>query len=97
MISLLFIKWFQLEPCGPSGFSMVKVSCTSNDCGFVLHAFYPEKVCPGYISETIRNRMLKLGSDIGWGCKCATSWCDLDLTFDLAVMTLSLKILSQKQ
>ena len=28
------------------------------------------------------------------GCRCATSWCDLDLTFDLAVVTLSLKILS---
>ena len=28
------------------------------------------------------------------GCMCATSWCDLDLTFDLAVVTLSLKILS---
>ena len=27
------------------------------------------------------------------GCGYATSWCDLDLTFDLAVVTLSLKIL----
>ena len=27
-------------------------------------------------------------------CTCATSWRDLDLTFDLAVVTLSLKILS---
>ena len=27
-------------------------------------------------------------------CRCATSWCDLDLTFDLAVVILSLKILS---
>ena len=27
-------------------------------------------------------------------CRCATSWCDLDLTFDLAAVTLSLKILS---
>ena len=26
-------------------------------------------------------------------CRCATSWSDLDLTFDLAVVTLSLKIL----
>ena len=32
--------------------------------------------------------------DIGWRCRCATSWCDLDLNFDLAVVTLSLKILS---
>ena len=28
------------------------------------------------------------------GCSSAMSWCDLDLTFDLAVVTLSLKILS---
>ena len=28
------------------------------------------------------------------GCMCATSWRDLDLTFDLAAVTLSLKILS---
>ena len=27
-------------------------------------------------------------------CRCAMSWSDLDLTFDLAVVTLSLKILS---
>ena len=28
------------------------------------------------------------------GCRCATSWSDLDLTFDLAIVTFSLKILS---
>ena len=28
------------------------------------------------------------------GCRCAMSWCDLDLTIDLAVVTLSYKILS---
>ena len=28
------------------------------------------------------------------GCRCATSWSDLDLTFDLAVVTLIYKILS---
>ena len=28
------------------------------------------------------------------GCKCATSLCDLDLTFDLAIVTLTYKILS---
>ena len=27
-------------------------------------------------------------------CKCATLWCNLDLTFDLAVVTLFYKILS---
>ena len=53
-----------------------------------------EKVCPGCISETVRCRKLILGRDISIGCRCATSWCDLDLTFDLAAVTLSLKILS---
>ena len=53
-----------------------------------------EIVCPGCISETVRCRKLILGRDIGWGCSCATSWSDFDLTFDLAVVTLSLKILS---
>ena len=53
-----------------------------------------EIVCPGCISETVRCRKFILGRDIGWGCRCATSWSDLDLTFDLAVVTLSLKILS---
>ena len=47
------------------------------------------KVCPACISETVRCRKLILGRDIG-----AMSWCDLDLTFDLAAVTLSLKILS---
>ena len=47
-------------------------------------------VCPGYISETIRCRKLILGRDIG----CAISWCDLGLIFDLAVVTLTYKILS---
>ena len=28
------------------------------------------------------------------GCRCATSWSDLDLTFDLAIVTLTYKILS---
>ena len=55
----------------------------------------PEKVCPGCISETVRCRKLILCRDIGWGCRCAASWCDLDLAFDLAVVTLSLKILSR--
>ena len=29
------------------------------------------------------------------GCMYARSWCDLDLTFDLAVMTLPFKFLSK--
>ena len=28
------------------------------------------------------------------GCTCAMSWCDLDLTFDLVIVTVSFKILS---
>ena len=28
------------------------------------------------------------------GCRCPMSWCDLDFTFDLAVVTLTYKILS---
>ena len=39
--------------------------------------------------------MLEVGRDIGWGCRCETSWCDLDLTFDLAIVTLTFKILSR--
>ena len=42
------------------------------------------------ISETVRCRKLTLVR----GCRCATSWCDLDLTFDLAEVTLSLNIWS---
>ena len=26
------------------------------------------------------------------GCRCAASWCDLDLTFDLGIVTLTYKI-----
>ena len=52
------------------------------------------KVCPACISETLRCRKLILGRDIDKGCRCATSWCDLDLTFDLAVVILTYKSLS---
>ena len=54
-----------------------------------------EKVCPGCVSEPVRCRKLVLGRDIGWGFRCVTSWCDLNLSFGLAVMTLTLKILSR--
>ena len=57
-----------------------------------------QKVCPGCISETIRCRKLILGTLVGTlvrGCRCATSWYDLDLTFDLALVTLAYKILSR--
>ena len=53
-----------------------------------------EKLCPGCISETVRCRKLILGRDIGSGCRCATSWYDLDLIFDLVIVTMSFKILS---
>ena len=46
------------------------------------------KSCPGCIWATVRCRKLILGRDICWGCWCPTSWCDLDLTFDLANVTL---------
>ena len=29
-----------------------------------------------------------------WTCRCAMSWCDLVTTFDLAIVTLTYKILS---
>ena len=32
-----------------------------------------------------------VGTLVG-GCRCATSWCDLDLTLDLAIVTLIYKI-----
>ena len=44
--------------------------------------------CLGYILETIRCRKLIFGRDIGQGYMCATSWFDLDLTFDLAYLML---------
>ena len=50
-----------------------------------------EKVCPGCISETVRCRKLILGRDISY--RCVLSWCDLNLTFDLVVVTLTFKIL----
>ena len=34
-----------------------------------------------------------VGTLVG-GCRCASSLCDLDLTFDLAVVTLTYKMLS---
>ena len=48
------------------------------------------------VSQTVKCIKLILGRDIGWGCRCATSWCDLDLgvTFDLPAVTLTFKILS---
>ena len=33
--------------------------------------------------------MFTYGGDIGWGVRCGTSWCDLDLTFYLVVVPLT--------
>ena len=50
---------------------------------------WQEKVCLGCMSQNIRCRKLILGRDIARGCRCARSWCNLDLTFDHAVVTLT--------
>ena len=47
---------------------------------------------PGYISETVRCRKLILGRAPFRAC--ATSYCDLNFTFDLDVVTLSFKTFS---
>ena len=43
--------------------------------------------CPGYILATVRCKKLTVVTLVG-GCRC-----DLDLTFDLVVVTLTYKIL----
>ena len=53
-----------------------------------------EEVGPACISETVRCRKLILAGTLVRGFRCATSWCDLDLTFDLAIVFLTYKILS---
>ena len=37
---------------------------------------------------------MSIGRDLGLGYMHAVSWCDFDLTFDLAIMTLTFKIMS---
>ena len=54
-----------------------------------------EKGCPGCISEDLMCMELILGRDICWGCSCATSWSDFDLTFNLAPVTMTFIILSR--
>ena len=34
-----------------------------------------------------------VGTLVG-GCRCAMSWCDLDLTFSLVIVSMSFKLLS---
>ena len=51
---------------------------------------------PYCYAETVRCKMLILVRDIDWGCRCAASFdLDLGLTFDVAIVTLSLKILTR--
>ena len=46
------------------------------------------------MSGTVKCRKLIHGKDIGWVLYgCAISWCDFDMNFDLAIVTLSFKIL----
>ena len=54
------------------------------------------KFCLGNICEIVKCKKLIFGKLVGTlvrGCRCATSWCDLDLTFDHVVVTMSVKIL----
>ena len=55
-------------------------------CGWqekFVHLYLSNQVRSWYLVETL----------VGV-CRCATSWCDLDMTFDFAVVTSSLKIFS---
>ena len=47
------------------------------------------KSCLGYISESIKYRKVIFSRGTGRKCSFAVSWCDLDLTFGLAVVTIS--------
>ena len=47
---------------------------------------WQKKVYQGCIPETVRCRKLIVGRAIGWGL-CTTSLRDLDLTFDLGVVS----------
>ena len=38
------------------------------------------KSCPGYILESLQCRKLTLMGTLVRECRCATTWCDLDLT-----------------
>ena len=55
----------------------------------------PEKVCPGLSQNPLGVGSSYFLGTLVRGCRCATSWPYFDLTFDLAAVTLSLKILSR--
>ena len=77
-------NWVRFLPLAYTYWSMVSIGWACRQ---------QQKVCPGCISETIRCRKLILSRDISWGCRWAMSWCDIDLIFVLAVVTLSSKVL----
>ena len=55
-----------------------------------------EKKLVWAVSEkTVMCNILILNRDIGWGCRCAVSWCDLNLTFDLVIVILTFIIMSR--
>ena len=45
------------------------------------------KLCPDCILETVRYRKLILIGTLVRGCRCATSWCDLDLTLTYKILS----------
>ena len=51
-----------------------------------------EVASPDCISKTVKFRLI-LGRDIDWESRCVTTWCEIDLTFDLAIVTLNYKLL----
>ena len=53
-----------------------------------------KKASSGFISETVRCQML-VGTLLT-GCRYATCQCDLDLTIDITIVTLTFKILSKQ-
>ena len=60
---------------------------------FETYVSYHKKVCPGCISDTGAGSSYLVGTLVR-GCRCARSWCDLDLTSDFTVVTLTYKILT---
>ena len=52
------------------------------------------KILFGLYLGNVRCRKLILGRTLVRVDRCETSWCDLDLTFDLVILTMSFKILS---
>ena len=47
-------------------------------------------------SETMRYKKMILGRNMEWGCKCLVPWCDIDITFDLEDVPLTLSFAGYK-